>query len=36
LTEKSKPKIAIIGAGLAGLGLARHLDESADIILFEK
>ena len=36
MTEKSKPKIAIIGAGLAGLSLARHLDESANVILFEK
>ena len=31
-----KPNIAIIGAGLAGLTLARELGEYADITLFEK
>lgn len=31
-----KPNIAIIGAGLAGLTLARELNEHADITLFEK
>ncbi|MDP5293799.1 FAD-dependent oxidoreductase [Oceanimonas sp. CHS3-5] len=31
-----KPSIAIIGAGLAGLTLARELSEHADITLFEK
>ncbi|AEX99853.1 flavin containing amine oxidoreductase-like protein [Oceanimonas sp. GK1] len=30
------PRIAIIGAGLAGLTLARELSEHADITLFEK
>jgi len=36
LIKKSKPKIAIIGAGLAGLNLARLLGELADVIVFEK
>lgn len=36
MIKKSKPKIAIIGAGLAGLNLARLLSELADVIVFEK
>jgi len=36
LIKKSKPKIAIVGAGLAGLNLARLLGELADVIVFEK
>ena len=36
MIKKSKPKIAIIGAGLAGLNLARLLGELADVIVFEK
>jgi renalase len=36
LIKKSKPKIAIIGAGLAGLNLAKLLGEFADVIVFEK
>ncbi len=31
----NKPKVAIIGAGLAGLGAAVYLHEQADICLFE-
>lgn len=36
MIKKNKPKIAIIGAGLAGLNLARLLGELADVIVFEK
>ena len=36
MIKKSKPKIAIVGAGLAGLNLARLLGELADVIVFEK
>ena len=36
MIKKSKPKIAIIGAGIAGLNLARLLGELADVIVFEK
>lgn len=36
MIKKSKPKIAIIGAGLAGLNLARLLGKLADVIVFEK
>ncbi len=36
MIKKSKLKIAIIGAGLAGLNLARLLGELADVIVFEK
>ena len=32
----SKPKIAIIGAGITGLHLARRLSDSADVEIFEK
>lgn len=32
----TKPKVAIIGAGLAGVSLANALGEQADITLFEK
>lgn len=33
--NKSKPKIAIIGAGWAGLSAAAHLAEHADVALYE-
>lgn len=34
--SKDKPKIAIIGAGIAGLNLANLLAEVAEIVVFEK
>ena len=34
--QKNKPTIAIIGAGLAGLNLARLLSDMAEIVVFEK
>lgn len=36
MIKKNKPKIAIIGAGLSGLNLARLLGEIANITVFEK
>ena len=32
----NQPKIAVIGAGLAGVSLAKNLADFADITLFEK
>jgi predicted NAD/FAD-dependent oxidoreductase len=34
--KKNKPKIAVIGAGFSGIILARQLQESADVTIFEK
>jgi len=31
-----KPKIAVVGAGIAGLNLARMLSSQADVTVFEK
>ena len=36
LIQKNKPTIAIIGAGLAGLNLARQLSDVAEVVVFEK
>ena len=36
LIQKTKPTIAIIGAGLAGLNLARQLSDVAEVVVFEK
>ena len=36
MIQKNKPTIAIIGAGLAGLNLARLLSDIAEIVVFEK
>jgi renalase len=36
LMMKSKPKIAIVGAGMAGLNLANLLADLAEIVVFEK
>ena len=36
MIRKHKAKVAVIGAGLAGLNLARLLSDDAEVVVFEK
>ena len=35
-TDMNKPRVAIIGGGIAGIAAAHYLQDTADILLFEK